>query len=193
MDSADRHASDDRKTGTQGWDPVAALPEGEPEGSFHGQWQNRSGLNVPGPFYTAGADGGWTGRGYAPRHVLYADRSEGYGEFVYRQPKTPAEVRALALAAAQDMPAAWACDGDLHWTPTAVRQWWHARRVVEEYIATMLVEWETSQEEDEREAAVGLRDYEAYLADELADDLRAYVFRLEHGRYPGGGDVLPEL
>lgn len=54
MDSADRHASDDRKTGTQGWDPVAALPEGEPEGSFHGQWQNRSGLNVPGPFYTAG-------------------------------------------------------------------------------------------------------------------------------------------
>lgn len=74
-----------------------------------------------------------------------------------------------------------------------MRQWWHARRVVEEYIATMLVEWETSQEEDEREAAVGLRDYEAYLADELADDLRAYVFRLEHGRYPGGGDVLPEL
>ncbi|WP_326586149.1 hypothetical protein [Streptomyces sp. NBC_01294] len=74
-----------------------------------------------------------------------------------------------------------------------MREWWHARREVEEYIATMLVEWEGSEQEDEREAAEGLRDYEAYLAGELADDLRAYIFRLEHGRYPGDEDVLPEL
>ncbi|MEV4192647.1 hypothetical protein [Streptomyces toxytricini] len=112
---------------------------------------------------------------------------------MYRQPQSRAEVHALARAAADDLPAAYACDGDLHWTPAAVREWWQGRGEVEEYIAAMLTEWEGSGEEEYREAAEGLRDYEAYLSGGLANDLRAYIFRLEEGRYPRAGDVLPQL
>ena len=54
-----------------GWDPLSALPEGEPERSFGGRWEDRLWQNVPGPFYTGMSDNCWTGRLHAPRHVLY--------------------------------------------------------------------------------------------------------------------------
>ncbi|GAB3733304.1 hypothetical protein GCM10027598_57810 [Amycolatopsis oliviviridis] len=101
------------------WEPLAALPAGEPEGSFSGRWEDRLWLNVPGPFYTGIADNCWTGRLHAPRHVLYG--GEYFGEYVYRQPATSAEVLNLVAAAQQDPYHGYACDGDSRWTVSTTR------------------------------------------------------------------------
>ena len=174
-----------------GWEPVAALPEGEPETSFRGRWEDRLWLNVPGPFYTGISDNCWTGRLHAPRHVLYG--GEYFGEYVYRQPATPAEVRNLVEAAQQDPYRGYACDGDSRWTSESVRDWWRDRARVTEYLESLLPGWSSSDRSDEREAAEGLRDFAAYIAEGLGTDLRQYLFRLEEGRYPKGSEPLPDL
>ena len=173
------------------WDPLAALPSGEPGGSFRAKWEERLWLNVPGPFYTGETDTCWTGRLSAPLHVAYG--GEYFTEFVYRQPKTSTEVAALAAAAWDDPFGGYACDGDQHWTPETVRVWWLDRARVEKHVADLLASWEESPRSDEQEACEGLRDFLGYLANGLAADLRAYIFRLEQGRYPAADDRLPEL
>ncbi|WP_152646230.1 hypothetical protein [Streptacidiphilus albus] len=174
-----------------GWDPLMALPDGEPERSFGGRWEQRLWQNVPGPFYTGMSDNCWTGRLHAPRHVLYG--GEYLGEYVYRQPTAPADVLALLTAAQEDPFAGYACDGDGWWTPGAVRGWWQERRRVTDYLATLLPAWSSSTRPEEQEAAEGLRDYAAYIAGELAGDLRRYLFRLEEGHYPGASARLPDI
>ncbi|WP_433891213.1 hypothetical protein [Streptomyces sp. CA-111067] len=174
-----------------GWDPLTALPEGEPGKSFGGRWEDRLWQNVPGPFYTGMADNCWTGREYAPRHVLYG--GEHLGEYVYRQPATPADVHRVVAAARDDPYGGYACDGDTWWTPGSVRDWWRDRGRVTEELATLLPGWSASENPEETEAAEGLRDYAAYIAGDLATDLRRYLFRLEEGRYPGAFATLPDL
>lgn len=156
------------------------------------KWAEKHWLNVPGPVYTGQTDTCWTGRYCAPRHVLYG--GEFYNEFVYRQPKSPAEVEALLAAANEDPFDGYAFDGDSRWTPIAVHAWWLDRRRVEQHVADLLAEW-TAEEvhPQEAEAAEGARDFLAYLAGDLETDLRAYLFRLESGRYPDKGDRLPNL
>ena len=173
------------------WDPIAALPAGEPEGCFFGRWDDRLWLNVPGPFYTGISDNCWTGRLHAPRHVLYG--GEYFGEYVYRQPANAAEVLQLAEAAQNDPYAGYACDGDSHWTIATVREWWQDRARVEEYLATLLPEWSSSDNSEEREASEGIRDFAAYIADGLSTDLQRYLFRLQEGHYPESATTLPEL
>jgi hypothetical protein len=173
------------------WDPLAALPSGEPSGSFRAKWKERLWLNVPGPFYTGETDTCWTGRLSAPLHVAYG--GEYFTEFVYRQPKTSTEVAALAEAAWADPFGGYACDGDQHWAPETVRAWWLDRARVEKHVAGLLASWEVSPRSDEQEACEGLRDFLRYLTNGLEVDLRAYLFRLEQGRYPAADDRLPEL
>jgi hypothetical protein len=155
------------------------------------RWADKHWLNVPGPFYTGQTDNCWTGRLHAPRHILYG--GEYYNEFVYRQPRTKAEIESVLIAAAQDPYRGYADDGNDRWTPEAVRAWWHERREVEEHVTTLLTEWAASTTPYETEAAEGARDFLAYLAGDLETDLRAYVFRLERGYYPGANDRLPHL
>ncbi|MFG3001822.1 hypothetical protein [Streptomyces sp. NPDC048340] len=173
------------------WEPIAALPEGEPEASFGGRWEDRLWLNVPGPFYTGIADNCWTGRLHAPRHVLYG--GEYFGEYVYRQPATAAEVLNLVTAAQEDPYRGYACDGDSRWTPETVRDWWRDRGRVTEYLQSLLPRWSSSDRSDEREAAEGLRDFATYITEGLGVDLRKYLFRLEEGCYPKNSGPLPEL
>ncbi|MCX4778862.1 ferredoxin [Streptomyces sp. NBC_01264] len=45
----------------------------------------------------------------------------------------------------------------------------------------------------DEEVAAGVREFRAYLEGGLAVDLRAYLFRLEEGRYPEAGERLPQL
>lgn len=128
----------------------------------------------------------------APHNVLYG--GEYYNEFVYRQPRTPAEVKGVLEAIEADPFAGYACDGDDRWTPEAVRAWWRNRGLVEEHLAALLAEYSAPGASTvDQEAADGVRDFTAYLADGLGDDLRVYLARLEQGRYPGVGDRLPEL
>ncbi|SHM83427.1 hypothetical protein [Actinacidiphila paucisporea] len=73
------------------WDPVPTARRYTTTMGI-GRWEERSWLNVPGPFYTGETDDGRNGPYYLPEHVLSSDC--GY-EFVHRQPANPREVAAL--------------------------------------------------------------------------------------------------
>ncbi|MFZ3498094.1 hypothetical protein ACODT5_33550 [Streptomyces sp. 5.8] len=176
------------------WDPVAELTEDERKAfRTFGEHSARLWLNVPGPFYTGMTDNCWTGRMEAPDSVLYAAESAYCTEYVFRQPRNPAEVRALAAAAEAEPCGEYYCDGDLRWTAGGVREWWAERGRVAEHLGEALADFGGSGSRIEDEAATGVRDFQAYLAGGLAADLRAYVFRLGEGRYPEAGERLPEL
>jgi hypothetical protein len=172
------------------WDPVSALSDDD-LGVFSDQWHDLGELNVPGPFYTGMTDNCWTGRMHAPGNVVYG--GEYFVEYVFRQPRDAAEVAGLVLAAEADPFQAYACDGDGHWTPVAVRTWWHDRQRVIDTVSATLEALDAQDGSESRDAAQGLQEFLSYIDDGLAADLRAYVFRLETGRYPGPGDRLPEL
>ena len=177
---------------TEPWDTLDHVPEEFPRTEDGTKWAEKLWLNVPGPFYTGETDTCWTGRLPAPRHVLYGGPR--LAEFVYRQPKTPEEVDCLVDAAWDDPLDGYACDGDSRWTPDAVREWWRGRDEVAEHVTALARRWEAGGADPyDLDAAGGARDFLAYLAGELETDLRAYVFRLENGRYPVAGDRLPML
>jgi hypothetical protein len=172
-------------------DPISYLPPGfaPDEGK---RWAEKHWLNVPGPIYTGQTDTCWTGRQHAPRHVLYG--GEYYNEFIFRQPKTRAEVEAVTAAALADPFDAYDFDGDARWTPEAVRAWWSERHRVVEHVMALIPELTAADAVPEMlEAAEGVRDFLAYIRGEIETDLRAYIFRLEQGHYPMPGDQLPDL
>ncbi|GAA4262692.1 hypothetical protein [Dactylosporangium darangshiense] len=172
------------------WDPVTALPP-EQRINFTGSWDDLLWLNVPGPFWTGETDTCWTGRLQAPHNVLYG--GEYFTEFVFRQPRTPTEVSAVADAAWADPFGGYGCDGDDRWTPSAVRAWWRERHRIDHYIAELLPHWASSTDRYERDAAAGLRDFAAHVADPLGVQLRVYLFWLEERRSPTPTDTLPDL
>ncbi|WP_411110546.1 ferredoxin [Streptomyces sp. c-19] len=155
-------------------------------------WENRDWRNVPGPFYTAGTDNCFTGRQCAPEHVAYED--EYCTEFVYRQPVEVAGVHELTCAGECDPFGAYGGDGDRHWTPELVRDWWSERRRAREWaIRVGWGEWATSEREQFRDAAGGARAYLAHLDHGLGEYLRDYMFWLFEGRPAAPGERLPEL
>ncbi|MFD6891099.1 hypothetical protein [Streptomyces sp. NPDC059957] len=176
------------------WDPVGELTAGERKNfARHGQVGERLWLNVPGPFWTGVTDNCWTGRMEAPDSVLYTAESAHCTEYVFRQPRNPSEVRALAEAAWAEPCGEYYCDGDLRWTPAGVRAWWAGRERVVEHLAEALADFGAGGSAGDADAAAGVREFQGYLAGGLADDLRAYLFRLEEGRYPEAGERLPRL
>lgn len=127
------------------WDPIPTVRAlvGEPLSLWSGAlvtddwslpapdgWEQRDWRSVPGPFYAANTDNCLTGRECAPDHVMYDDRG---CEFVYRQPTTPAQVHALICAADCEPFKGYGGDGDDHWSPSAVRDWWRDRARVREW------------------------------------------------------------
>lgn len=161
---------------------------------FRGRWEERNWRNVPGPVYGAMTDNCWVGRLSAPRHVLCGDDLDFDQEFLYRQPKTLRELLEVLDGAQQDPFAGWACDGDEHWTADLVRDWWHDRARVQDWIVRKAAEWSqggvTNQEDD---AVVGLRDFATYIDGELELDLRKYCFWLDNRLPPRVDDSLPLL
>lgn len=190
------------------WDPiptVRACVEGEPLpglaqwvpvynaswGVWPDAWLELNWRNVPGPFYGAATDTCWVGREVAPDHILYDDE---YGqEFVYRQPRTPEETHRVMAAAWQDPMGGFECDGDAHWTPELVRDWWRDRGRVREWAVALDRTWSVSEDEYRREAAGGARAYVAHIDGDLGHHLRGYVFRLAEGRPARQGEALPGL
>ncbi|MFE2550029.1 ferredoxin [Streptomyces sp. NPDC059355] len=190
------------------WDPIPtvnACVEGEPLPGLaewvraydvswdtsHDVWGERNWRNVPGPFYGAATDTCRVGRGVAPGHVLYDDE---YGqEFVYRQPRTPEETYRVMAAAWQDLMAGFQRDGDEHWTPELVREWWRDRGRVREWAVGLDREWSVSERAEEREAAGGARAYVAHIDGDLGDRLRGYLFWLQEARPARPGEGLPGL
>ncbi|MFD6880182.1 MULTISPECIES: ferredoxin [unclassified Streptomyces] len=179
------------------WDPLpalAALPADSPYADvcWGGRWEECNWRNVPGPFYGAATDTCWTGRLHAPDSVLY-DAEYGQ-EYVFRQPRDPGEVESLREAACEEAFGGYGHDGDLYWTPDAVRAWWRDRgRVREEAFSLGWGEWVTSGREAFRDAAAGARAYVAHIDGDLEPWLRGYLFRLQEGRPARPGEVLPGL
>ncbi|WP_380280779.1 ferredoxin [Kitasatospora purpeofusca] len=164
------------------WDP---LPDAwrMASGSGNGRWEQRSWLNVPGPFYAGETDTGLNGPYYLPEHILSSD--EDY-EFVHRQPANPREVAALLEIADGEPQGGYACDGDEHWTPEAVRAWWARRDEVRAWIAAEL--------QADRNDPEPLRQYAAHLdGGGLEAYLRGYLFWLTEHREPRLGEPLPQL
>ncbi|MGW6686811.1 ferredoxin [Streptomyces sp. NPDC054961] len=157
-----------------------------PAGPAYHAWADRDWRSVPGPFYASETDSCWTGRHCAPAHVLYDDGCSGH-EFVYRQPRTPQEVYDLICAGECEVFGAYGGDGDAHWTPELVRDWWRERAVALDRA------WSPSTREDRRDDAGGARAYAAYIDGALEEHLRDYVFWLAEGRPAGPGESLPVL
>lgn len=172
------------------FDPGTAMSD-EDRRWFRAPWEDRLWLNVPGPLYCGETDTCWTGRLSAPDHVLYGGRY--FTEYIYRQPKTPAETALLVEAAACEVFSGYACDGDSRWTPAAVRDWWRDRGRITEYLTRHFYEWDEHPDAKSQGIRAGIRDFQAYIADELAGDLRIYLYWLDERRSPDPGDRLPEL
>lgn len=149
-----------------------------------GRWEDRSRLNVPGPFYAGVTDDGLNGPYYLPEHVLLSDLNH---ECVFRQPTNPREVAALIEIAWLEPFGGYAWDGDQHWSPEAVRAWWADREFVRTWITTELADLDSDNEPD------ALHAYAAYLDNGLEDYLRGYVFWLIEHREPRLGERLPTL
>ncbi|WP_031518346.1 hypothetical protein [Streptomyces sp. NRRL F-5123] len=164
---------------------------GDARDAFRGQWSERQWLNVPGPFYGAETDNCGTGRIHAPGLVLY--EADYFTEYVYRQPRTPGELRQLVDAAQDEVFGGYGCDGDSHWTPTGVREWWRERRRVSEYLAARRADWEADDAKFGQGVAAAALEYAACIEGELASHLRVYLFWLEERRSPATTDRLPVL
>ncbi|WP_426513468.1 hypothetical protein ACPPVO_24390 [Dactylosporangium sp. McL0621] len=112
--------------------------------------------------------------------MLYGDDIDFEQEFLCRQPRNIEELRAVIAATQEDPWAGWAGDGDVHWTPALVCQWWRDRARLRKWITTTNRRWSDSDRADEREAASGLVDYQAYHF-------------LDNHIGPAIGDRLPSL
>jgi hypothetical protein len=161
------------------------------------RWEVKRWLNVPGPFYTGWTDTCWTGRQIAPNNVLYSgDGDSACEEFIFRQPRDEAELAAVVAAAAVEVYAGYACDGDQHWTPALVREWWAERAAVSGWIRDRerdeqyLHGWDPAGEEMLED---GIRAFAAHLEGPLEGDLQRYLFRLETGADATPADRLPRL
>lgn len=163
-----------------------------PSSSFAGEWSERNRLNVPGPFYGADTDTCCCGPLEAPDNVLIDESGQ---EFVWRQPKDPAQLQALLQAARSDPFCGYAWDGDEHWTTELVRDWWATRGEVSEWIDRQLGNREllSSDYNTDRAAVASLQQFRAYFTAELESDLREYMFWLEKRRARADDEPLPML
>ncbi len=156
----------------------------QPETYFKGQWEDRNGLNTPGPFYGAETDTCLDGPEYAPMSLLCDAGGNG---FVWRQPTTDEETLALMTGASSDPFAGFGWDGDERWTPSLLREWWARRQARAPLVGALLDEWTKPK------LSVAAVAYAEYIKTELRRYLRRYLHFLETGRYPSGDDSLPPL
>lgn len=147
---------------------------------------------MPGPFHGADTDNCGTGRIHAPALVLR--EGQHFTEYVWRQPRTAAELQQLVDAAEAEVFSAYGCDGDDHWTPETVREWWRDRARITAYPAARRPVREADDERSgQGTAAAAAEAYAAYLDGELAAHLRACLFWLDERRSPTAADRLPQL
>jgi hypothetical protein len=156
----------------------------QPETYFKGQWEDRNELNTPGPFYGAETDTCLDGPEYAPMSFLCDAGGNG---FVWRQPTTDEETLALMTGASSDPFAGFGWDGDEHWTPSLVREWWARRQAGAPLVGALLAEWTKPK------LSVAAAAYAEYIKTELPRYLRRYLHFLETRHYPSGDDSLPPL
>ncbi|MDF1664477.1 MAG: hypothetical protein P1V97_22125 [Planctomycetota bacterium] len=157
----------------------------------NGAFQRRTWCNTPGPFYTSETDNCFTGQKLAPSNVLFD--IEGF-EFIGRQPYDLDEELCVFDAWGADPYDGYYQDGNYHWSPRLVKEWWDRR---DELIAlaTELDElWGRGPEPGEKcvvPEAYGV--HRQFISQDLEDYLRVYCFFLKHRRLPRYSDAIPPL
>jgi len=157
-----------------GWMPVTALV-GQ---SFQPAFGKRNPLNIPGPFYEAETDTCETGTAEAPRNVLL-DRSG--QEFVFTQPTGEDELRDIISAAICECFVGYGADGDDHWTPALIREWWRSRLDL------------LARSPQARGLPESKRRWGWILSGVGEAYLRSYAFFVDTQRLPTETDALPEI
>ncbi len=104
---------------------LAAVP------ALRGQWLERSILNVPGPVYVCESDTTLFGVETAPENVACDEWGR---EFLFRQPRSASELRAVWDAASNEPFFAYGFDGMTHLQVSDVDWWFDQRHVVEGYL-----------------------------------------------------------
>lgn len=184
------------------WNPLPTarrLVDTDTYAPFSGSWVERKARNIPGPFYAATTDSLQAGRLDAPGHIAYDnDLGDGYGwEFVYRQPVNETETEALVCGARLDLYRGYGWDGDDHWTVETVRDWWNERGEIREWAFGLAADWAGNAHPKYHghyhDAALGLREFGAFIDDGLEQYLRGYMFWLAEGCEPQAGEPAPGL
>lgn len=157
-----------------GWMPVTALV-GQ---FFRPAFAKRNPLNIPGPFYGAETDTCETGPAEAPHNVLLDASGQ---EFVFTQPTNENELRDIFGAAMCECFVGYGADGDDHWTPALIREWWRSRLD----LLALSSQAGGLPESKRRWERILWGGGEAYL--------RSYAFFVENRRLPTEADALPEI
>lgn len=131
----------------------------------------------------------------APRYILYDDNCE----FVWRQPLTVEEWEECIRATRIDECESFGCDGNLHWTPSLVSDWWRRRDNLiawaKEILRRPLESARAFREgSDQAKDSKVLTSYLEYMTNgEAYRYLREYVFYLKEGREARPDEELPEI
>jgi hypothetical protein len=127
---------------------VASLIDNPPD-----DWDSRGPLNVPGLVWIAESDTCLTGRLDAPRNIAY---DEFGAEFVFRQPRTKAELAQVMRAASADPFEAYRFDGFAQWTYASASAWFNETHVITGWLERMLA---VTHPREIRDGAVAALDY----------------------------------
>ena len=145
-------------------------------------WEVKHPFNFPGPFYTGESDTCGTGEPEAPYNVMQDENAK---EFIFRQPKTFAELLGVIDAADVEFFESYSCDGNKFWTYPKCKEWWKNRF---DFIAEM------NKTETKEVTGESINLFENYLKSEAEKDLKRYCYFLENGSYPNVEiTALPQL
>ncbi len=162
---------------------------------FSGTWDERYWKNVPGPFYsTIFNTMSLMASSHAPGHLIHDDKCE----FFWKPPCTEEEYADCIVAMWCDDIDSYGVDGNEHWSPQLVAEWWNRRGELldwanERYRCTSedaRTFWSQSEGMTDRQL---LAQHIDFIENEAEEYLRSYIFLLLEGRAAQSGDSLPMI
>lgn len=166
------------------------------EGAHLGRWEWKYWPNFPGPIYST-TDNTMSCGAYStdgPGGVILHD---GNHEFLWRQPINDLELDRTMYAMSGDEVLSFQIDGNEHWTPELVRDWWSRRSELSTWLARLL-HGRLLRIGDRRQNHYAvemstLLDYRTFLEEAAEEYLRRYIYFLAEQRLPDADSSLPEV
>lgn len=162
---------------------------------FVGTWEEKYWKNIPGPFYSTTENlMSLVASSEAPGHLFHDDHCE----FVWKQPQSDREYAACITGMYCDEADSYALDGDQHWTPQLVAEWWSRCPELVDWVKGYLLEerpsghrvWGRSVNVPDSEY---LSQYLGFLENGVEEYLRSYIFLLLEGRAARPTEALPSI
>ena len=139
-----------------------------------GDWDSRAFCTVPGLVWTVSSDTCMTGRPSAPANIAYDELGR---EFVYRQPRSEAELAGIMSADTEEVFSCYRFDGLQRWTMAALGAWQQDHSVLTGWMRHCLTtESDVLTKESDVEIVTGLT---AALAYHSSDEFRDYMAAFE--------------